>query len=619
MNKPDHRAQILIVEDEAIVSLDIKRTLTNAGYEVCHVAASAEDALRSMESALPDLVLMDIHIKGKTDGVETAEKIRQKFQVPVIFVTAHADNATLERAKSAQPFGYIVKPISKLSLTSTVEIALHKNEIDKRLTEHRAWMATVLGGIPDAVIVTDIHGKVEFANPAAERLLGRRQSSLVLRDVVSLVPLSSPEVTELTSEALQNAIVSGSFELPRETSLLVPGTTERIPIEGQVAISYVGHRTAGAIFTLRDASKREQEDMQIRQQQKMLALGELATDISQSFHGLFEVISSSNSRLKHYVESSPRAKEGNILHEMESVQRASKTGMLMAGQLAKLGDHHSLPSQSVSANEVISATVPVFEKLGGPSLELEVDLCAEPTFVFCHANHLEQVLLNVFVNCRELLGGSGGVRLASQIAIGARDQVQIKFELTSEMPLSLSFAKENVDFDLSVASAIITAAEGGLRVERQSENKGEVEILLPRRRASIQMEPKFADARGVVMIVGATLPVARAVEQQLEASHYGAIDCANVAEALFVAQFYDGEIVAVIADADGVSHHNRQKIKKAFLDRNRTTKFICLTLELEPSDPIWHSVLKPLQTRDIANTLASLLLEEDLTIHAAHN
>src|ERR1700733_10289757 len=102
MNKPDHRAQILIVEDEAIVSLDIKRTLTNAGYEVCHVAASAEDALRSMESVLPDLVLMDIHIKGKTDGVETAEKIRQKFQVPVIFVTAHADNATLERAKSAQ-------------------------------------------------------------------------------------------------------------------------------------------------------------------------------------------------------------------------------------------------------------------------------------------------------------------------------------------------------------------------------------------------------------------------------------------------------------------------------------------------------------------------------------
>src|ERR1035438_5506057 len=130
-------AKILVVEDEGIIGLQIERTLIKAGYEVPAVAASAEEALMAVEASSPDLVLMDIHIDGDQDGVQTARKIRDRFRLPVIFVTAHADSATLERARDIEPFGYIVKPISTLSLTSSIEMALHKHKTEQRLEQHR--------------------------------------------------------------------------------------------------------------------------------------------------------------------------------------------------------------------------------------------------------------------------------------------------------------------------------------------------------------------------------------------------------------------------------------------------------------------------------------------------
>ncbi len=602
MDKSERGAQILIVEDEAIVSLDIRKTLIGAGYRVAHVAASAEDALRSMESAMPDLVLMDIHIQGKLDGVETAAIIRQRYQVPVIFVTAHADAETLERAKASQPFGYIVKPISKQSLTSSVEMALHKNEVEKRLQEHRAWMSTVLGGLPDAVIVTAIDGKVEFANPAAERLIERKQASLVLRDVTTNLRLSCPGITELTAVSLQEAIENGRFDLPRDTLLALP-TGDRIPVEGQVAISSVGNRMAGAIFTLRDATKREQEELQLRQEEKMLALGEFATDLSESFYGLFDQIAQANAQLRQFVEGAARdGRDTRLLQDAESVQRASKMGKLMSGQLAKLGDPQSLHSKSMNINTVIAETLPVFQKLRGPLLNLQTELCTEPAAVFCTANHLEQMLVNVLISCREFLSGATGtLQIRTQILNGHREHVQLKFELASSASLP-----QTTNPDVAVASAIITAAGGSLRFDRQNDDKVTIEILLPRQRASIRAEQKLQESNGMVLVVGSTQQLARSIEQQLETHDYLTIDCSNVSEALFVARFYDGDIAAVIADAEGVSVHNRQRVKKVFSNRNRNTKFLCLATETEPAESGWFPVSKESQLHDISNALDAL-------------
>lgn len=121
------KATILVVEDEGIVAQEIKSRLEKAGYSVCGVAHEGERAVADAEMMTPDLVLMDIRLKGDMDGIEAAGLIRERCNIPVVYLTAYTDSATLERAKVKEPFGYVVKPFETRSLMVSIEIALHRH------------------------------------------------------------------------------------------------------------------------------------------------------------------------------------------------------------------------------------------------------------------------------------------------------------------------------------------------------------------------------------------------------------------------------------------------------------------------------------------------------------
>ncbi len=132
------KAKILIVEDKFIVAQDIAVSLKKLGYSVCGIADSSPDALEAAESSSPDLVLMDIRLKGDTDGIATAALIQERQQIPVIYLTAHSDEATLERAASTEPAGYLLKPFDERQLYTTIELALNRSRTmrDSFLAEH---------------------------------------------------------------------------------------------------------------------------------------------------------------------------------------------------------------------------------------------------------------------------------------------------------------------------------------------------------------------------------------------------------------------------------------------------------------------------------------------------
>jgi PAS domain S-box-containing protein len=127
--------QILIVEDELIVARNIQVSLQKTGYEVPAIVSSGEEAIQSAGQIRPDLVLMDIRLQGEMLGVEAAEQIRTQFDIPVVYLTAYADEASLQQAKGSQPFGYLMKPFRGEELRSTIEMALYKHEIDQKLKE----------------------------------------------------------------------------------------------------------------------------------------------------------------------------------------------------------------------------------------------------------------------------------------------------------------------------------------------------------------------------------------------------------------------------------------------------------------------------------------------------
>ena len=175
--------QILIVEDEIIIAEGLQRKLKTMGYAVPVTVSSGEEAITKIKENSPDLVLMDIVIHGKMDGIETAGQIHSLFDVPVVYLTAYADEKTLQRAKITEPFGYLIKPFKERELQITIEIALYKHEMEKKLRESERilreknqWLIAVIESIGDAVIATDPQGTIRLMNPIAEALTGWKQN-----------------------------------------------------------------------------------------------------------------------------------------------------------------------------------------------------------------------------------------------------------------------------------------------------------------------------------------------------------------------------------------------------------------------------------------------------------
>jgi len=170
-------SKILVVEDERITAEDIKSGLENAGYMVPAMVSTGEDAVDKAGKLRPDLVLMDIRLKGKMDGIEAAGQIKLRYNIPVIYLTAYSDEYTIKRAKITEPSGYIVKdetglvkkPFEESELHKVIEITLHRHKMEK---DHDMLLSAMLKNINYAVISTNADGKIILMNSLAESLTG---------------------------------------------------------------------------------------------------------------------------------------------------------------------------------------------------------------------------------------------------------------------------------------------------------------------------------------------------------------------------------------------------------------------------------------------------------------
>ncbi len=178
---------IFIVEDEAIVANDIKETLLSLGYGVAGTARSGEIALEKIKETQPDLVLMDIHLAGPMDGIEAAGHIHNVYGIPVIFLTAYADNALLERAKVTEPYGYIIKPYDERGLHSSIEMAVYKHTMELRLKESEATTRVMVNATRDLLYLLSADGKILVANEMLAGLTGMSAEALAGTSAYNLV------------------------------------------------------------------------------------------------------------------------------------------------------------------------------------------------------------------------------------------------------------------------------------------------------------------------------------------------------------------------------------------------------------------------------------------------
>lgn len=216
-------ASILIVEDEHIVAWDIQETLEKLRHTVVDCVSTGADAIRAAEIEDPDLVLMDIRLAGEMDGITAGDEIYHQLEIPVVYLTAHADEITLKRATRTNPFGYIIKPFQAQALQSTIQIAINRHQLEESTKIAQAYLASTLDCIGGGIVVTDQSGLITFMNPIAEALTGWRE-----REAIGL---EISQVCRLIWESDGSAIENPSIRAMRLRKLLT------LPRLGSVSLS----------------------------------------------------------------------------------------------------------------------------------------------------------------------------------------------------------------------------------------------------------------------------------------------------------------------------------------------------------------------------------------------
>ena len=188
------KIKILIVEDERLVAQDIKVTLERMGYEVLPSVSTGKDALRVAAELQPALVLMDIHLAGKMDGITAAQKIITKNDIPVIYLTAYADEETLQRAKETSPYGYIVKPFEELNLRISIEVAIQKHAAEKIKTESEIKFRRLVESSHDGIMLIDEKGVIIEWNEAQAKIIGISRADAIGQPIIHIIrQLADPE------------------------------------------------------------------------------------------------------------------------------------------------------------------------------------------------------------------------------------------------------------------------------------------------------------------------------------------------------------------------------------------------------------------------------------------
>jgi len=274
------KKQIFIVEDERIVADDVRMSLERLGYGVSGIAYSGEEAIRIAENDHPDLILMDIVLEGEMDGIKATSIIRSRFNIPVVYLTAYADEKTLERAKITEPFGYILKPFEDNDLHTIIEIALYKHKMGNVLKENEERYRSMVDSAHDAIYIL-ASDSIQYVNLAFETLTGRKKREICSKQF-NFLNIIHPDDKELVKEK-ENSKKRGK-EIPKYEFRIISKDGEVKVVEANKVIIGKNEGTK-EIGILRDITESKQEEKNLPRSAEKLqtALKETVNALASAF------------------------------------------------------------------------------------------------------------------------------------------------------------------------------------------------------------------------------------------------------------------------------------------------------------------------------------------------
>lgn len=414
----DEPKNILVVEDDAIIAWDIQQTLQRLGYAVPVTAQTAEEALRACEARAPDLVLMDIKLKGGDDGIEATERLRARWDLPVVYLTSHSDEATLDRAKTTGPHGYLLKPFHERDLRTTIEVALHKHKMEARLAARERWFSTTLRSIGDAVIATDREQRITFLNAIAEELTGWRAADALgrhLSDVLHLVDEEGRRIEGPMPGVLQDLL---RVELRPDAQLRArEGGVRDI---GDSAAPIVDDRgeLLGGVIVFRDITEKKQMEQRLARSERLATLGAMAAAMSHEINnplaaimGSAWMVGESLKRALERLDGDPavapvRVELDRARDALKNLDEASGRIRTIVQDMRKFVRIDPAARQVLDLPDVLDAAARMTEHQVRSQAVLQRRYGTTP-FVEASEAQLVQVFTNLIVNAAQAMGDAG--------------------------------------------------------------------------------------------------------------------------------------------------------------------------------------------------------------------
>jgi PAS domain S-box-containing protein len=540
---------ILVVEDDAIIGEDIQRTLQRLGYEVGAPQRSGADALRSIEAKVPDLVLMDIRLHGPLDGIQTAAQIRQRWDVPVVYLSAHSDEATIARAKETVPHGYLLKPFNERDLRTTIEVALRKHELELKLSASERWFSTTLDSIGDAVIATDAQERVAYMNPIAERLTGWKEDDAKGRKIVDVFKLVGPDGVALES-AVGRAIRQGfRLELPPDTQLVnKQGGTTNVDDSAAPIVDDRG-RVLGGVAVFRDVTERKRLEQRIAVSERLAAIGTLTAGVA---HEINNPLSASLANVEFALERltwlrSDIATNGvtrlsvGTLEEATSAlfdaERAGQRVRTIVQDLKRFARAEEAERTVLDLPDVLDVAIKLTEHQVKHSARMTRRYGTTP-LVEANEGQLVQVVVNLIVNAAQAIGNGAAARHEIVVSTRTDDAGRAEFVVKDSGPgiskqdlakifdpfFTTKAIGDGTGLGLSICHSVVASLNGELSVESELGSGAAFKVALPP--ASAKPEPvqnpsivPLPGRRGRVLCIDDDQAVLRTVTRVLGERH----------------------------------------------------------------------------------------------------
>ncbi|MBN2102880.1 response regulator [bacterium] len=404
------KKKILVVEDEHIIALEIQERLEDLGYHVTDSVRSKEAAIQSTQSNRPDLVLMDIMLGDEMGGLDAAEYIHEHYDIPVVFLTAYSDKQTLTRAKRAEPYGYILKPLDEREVSSSIEISLYKHEMEKKLKANEEWLSTTLNCIGDAVITTDRKGSIVSMNPGAEKLTGWSQKEGIGKNINMVFHITNDNETEWVNDPVGTVLNTGKPVSLTNNTLLIAKNGKKIPIDDNAApIRDDRGKLNGVVLVFRNITEKKQMEEQLRQACKMDAIGALAGGVAHDFNNILTAIRGTTELILPDL-----AQQSNLYQFIQQIQDSADQAADLTRKLLVFSCNKPMSFEVLDLNVLIKNMTNMIRRLIGEHIKIKESLLQDLCSVKADKGTLEQILLNMSMNARDAMPEGGTLTIETK-------------------------------------------------------------------------------------------------------------------------------------------------------------------------------------------------------------